>query len=229
MKENEYGRSMIEMLGVLAVIGVLSVGGFDLVTKANNSRKTAAVIDEIGSLANKARIVMRDYQPGDEVTEEETEEEEGEGEGGGEGEGMEDPLSGMRDVTGYIHKGRAYPDILKYEGNSFVGTEDAEYKIYYSGNDAVLFILEARGLSTDMCMQIATIDWGSRSTNGFLGMDVNVSSPTALNNILSASTITPNSSTGIPGSSSHPVPMGVGKATTLCDEDGDITIHFAFK
>ena len=31
MKINEQGRSMIEMLGVLAIIGVLSVGVFNMV------------------------------------------------------------------------------------------------------------------------------------------------------------------------------------------------------
>ena len=34
MKQNQFGRSMIEMLGVLAIIGVLSVGGIAGYSKA---------------------------------------------------------------------------------------------------------------------------------------------------------------------------------------------------
>ena len=36
MRVNESGRSMIEMLGVLAIIGVLSVGGIAGYSKAMN-------------------------------------------------------------------------------------------------------------------------------------------------------------------------------------------------
>lgn len=35
MKNNQFGRSMIEMLGVLAIIGILSVGG--IVGRCNNN------------------------------------------------------------------------------------------------------------------------------------------------------------------------------------------------
>ena len=50
MKINEQGRSMIEMLGVLAIIGVLSVGGFSMVNKM-----------QTGELATRTRVLMRDY------------------------------------------------------------------------------------------------------------------------------------------------------------------------
>lgn len=36
MKNNQFGRSMIEMLGVMAIIGVLSVGGIVGRCKYNN-------------------------------------------------------------------------------------------------------------------------------------------------------------------------------------------------
>ena len=40
MRVNEQGRSMIEMLGVLAIVGVLSVGGIAGYSKAMNKFKT---------------------------------------------------------------------------------------------------------------------------------------------------------------------------------------------
>ena len=45
-KNFEYGRSMIEMLGVLAIIGVLSVGGIAGYSKAMTKYKVNKTIDE---------------------------------------------------------------------------------------------------------------------------------------------------------------------------------------
>ena len=38
-KTNETGRSMVEMLGVLAIVGVLSVGGISAYSKAVENTK----------------------------------------------------------------------------------------------------------------------------------------------------------------------------------------------
>ncbi|MGN0912981.1 MAG: hypothetical protein ACI4OE_06785 [Alphaproteobacteria bacterium] len=46
MKQNQYGRSMIEMLGVLAIIAVLSVGGIAGYSKAMTKFKVNKVISE---------------------------------------------------------------------------------------------------------------------------------------------------------------------------------------
>ena len=43
--KNEYGRSMIEMLGVLAIIGVLSIGGLAGYTMAMNRHKANNILD----------------------------------------------------------------------------------------------------------------------------------------------------------------------------------------
>ena len=61
MKINEQGRSMIEMLGVLAIIGVLSVGGFNMVNKMQTSYSNNQVLDAAGELATRTRVLMRDY------------------------------------------------------------------------------------------------------------------------------------------------------------------------
>ncbi len=47
MKKNESGRSMVEMLGVLAIIGVLSVGGIAGYTLAMNKYRQAEVSNAI--------------------------------------------------------------------------------------------------------------------------------------------------------------------------------------
>ena len=47
MKKNEFGRSMVEMLGVLAIIGVLSVGGITGYRNAMDRYKANKLINEI--------------------------------------------------------------------------------------------------------------------------------------------------------------------------------------
>ena len=50
VKSFELGRSMIEMLGVLAIIGVLSVGGIAGYSKAMEKFKINKVIEEYSYL-----------------------------------------------------------------------------------------------------------------------------------------------------------------------------------
>ena len=50
MKQNQYGRSMIEMLGVLAIIGVLSVGGIAGYSKAMEQFKVNKAIGQYTAL-----------------------------------------------------------------------------------------------------------------------------------------------------------------------------------
>ena len=47
MRNNQLGRSMIEMLGVLAIVGVLSVGGISGYSKAMNKFKSNKLLDQI--------------------------------------------------------------------------------------------------------------------------------------------------------------------------------------
>ena len=47
MKQNESGRSMIEMLGVLAIIGVLSIGGLAGYTMAMNRWRSSDISDYV--------------------------------------------------------------------------------------------------------------------------------------------------------------------------------------
>lgn len=52
MKQNQYGRSMIEMLGVLAIIGVLSVGGIAGYSKAMEKFKVNKLVEEYSLLVH---------------------------------------------------------------------------------------------------------------------------------------------------------------------------------
>ena len=54
MLKNETGRSMVEMLGVLAIIGVLSVGGIAGYTMAMKKYKANEILNTISMLATVA-------------------------------------------------------------------------------------------------------------------------------------------------------------------------------
>lgn len=53
------GRSMIEMLGVLAIVGILSAGGIAGYSMAMQSYKTKALIEKIQTIALAARNVYK--------------------------------------------------------------------------------------------------------------------------------------------------------------------------
>ena len=52
--KKEYGRSMIEMLGVLAIIGVLSIGGLAGYTMAMNRHRANSVLDYVTKVGTVA-------------------------------------------------------------------------------------------------------------------------------------------------------------------------------
>ena len=55
---NENGRSMVEMLGVLAIIGVLSVGGIAGYSKAMNKYKINKTTDQVSMLVANLRTIF---------------------------------------------------------------------------------------------------------------------------------------------------------------------------
>ena len=57
MRNNESGRSMVEMLGVLAIMGVLSIGGIAGYTYAMNRLKANDIIDGV----NKRAVALSTY------------------------------------------------------------------------------------------------------------------------------------------------------------------------
>lgn len=156
MKNNQLGRSMIEMLGVLSIIGVLSVGGFSLVKKMQNSYDTNKIMEEISSFTRRARRVIREYDTSSSLT-----------------------------LNEYINEGRAVPEgITLGTDNKFVGTANIVYDFILNPSETTiknaLFKINMTGVPEEICMQIANADWGSVASSGFKGMKIgdNVSTET---------------------------------------------------
>jgi len=143
MKNNQIGRSMIEMLGVLSIIGVLSVGGFSMVKKMQNSYDTNKIIEEISNFTQRAKILLREYESGD--------------------------------MNTFLANAKAYPDGVSVSGSSFVGTSDVTYT-FSAGTGTTLFEFKIGALPEEVCMQVATADWGTVASSGFKGIKVGTGS-----------------------------------------------------
>lgn len=59
--KQEYGRSMIEMLGVLAIMGIITVGAIGLISTAMRTQKRSAVNDEVIELVTGVRQMLGEY------------------------------------------------------------------------------------------------------------------------------------------------------------------------
>lgn len=144
------GRSMIEMLGVLAIIGILTVGGFNLVMKAQTHQKINEVTDNLTTLARKVRVVARDY------------------------------TGAAGNLNSYVNTGRAFPDSLEYSSSGFTDRNDVTYNIQYiSEGGAILFVIGVSGLTTEMCMNMVNANYGNKATSGFVGMSIGDANITA--------------------------------------------------
>ena len=161
-KDLQNGRSMIEMLGVLSIIGILTVGGFGLVSKTVTENKINKLIDEVSDLARHTRIVFNEYIY----------------ECKSKSSATPKVCDGSNlDMTTYLHNAKAYPDVLEYSasGNTgkFTDDEDVGITVAYKEISSIgYYVLTVTNLSEEFCMAMASGQWGTAATNGFSGIAV---------------------------------------------------------
>ncbi len=63
-KKTESGRSMIEMVGVLAVMGLITAGAFVLITSAMSSQKISRVDDDVSAIVAGTRLLYNGQPAG---------------------------------------------------------------------------------------------------------------------------------------------------------------------
>lgn len=208
-KKMESGRSMIEMLGVLAIIGVLSVGGINMITKMQDSYEATQIIDETGDLANHAKKLVREYR-------------------------ADGNTAGS--MVAYLGHAKGLPEALYngYDdcGGNLCGTADTAYDVIYNNSYGV-FAVTVDNLSEESCMQMSTNNWGGPASSGFLGMGVvnsgkARSSVTDITNkvVKSQGTSTSSKVIGIVGNSSNPAPLGIGSAANVCQDGAGIVLVY---
>ena len=153
IKTNETGRSMIEMLGVLAIIGVLSVGGIAGYSKAMNKFKTNKVADNVSMLVANIKTLYA----------------------------QQNTYTGLNNENA-VSMG-VVPDELvgsdkKTLTNAFNGLVFIDQSDSTIANDGKAFIIEFNSLSREACITLATNDWGSGYSSGLIAMQVSGTSVT---------------------------------------------------
>ena len=202
-KHNEQsGRSMIEMLGVLAIIGVLSVGGIAGYSKAMNKFKTNKVADNVSMLVANIKTLYAQQNTYADL-----------------------------DNANAVSMG-VVPDELGTDASNLTNAFNGPVDIHVSGststanaNDDKAFVIYFGNLSREACITLATNDWGSGYSSGLIAIKAsgtsNAASGDATGDAASLdSTVigcqgTPNS-IACPGGSQQPVPMAVTAAAAAC-------------
>jgi Tfp pilus assembly protein PilE len=152
MKVNESGRSMIEMLGVLAIIGVLSVGGIAGYSKAMSKYRVNKTIDQVSHIAANTRILFSSQKNYDDL--------------------------GNSTNSIIIDKAKLFPQEMKNTDgnyyNPFSGTVTMVAAKRFKGEtDNKAFVVTYNGIPQEACIDLATIDWGTGSGGGLVALGVN--------------------------------------------------------
>ena len=148
-KNEQNGRSMVEMLGVLAIIGVLSVGGIAGYSKAMTKFKINKSMDQISMLVANIRTLFS-------------------------GQRNYSGLSNANAISFGIIPGEmdGGGSVIT---NAFAGKVTIATATVNTNADAA-FTIKYEGLGREACVTMATSDWGSGSSSGLVDMKV---SPTA--------------------------------------------------
>lgn len=158
-RSEQTGRSMVEMLGVLAIIGVLSVGGIAGYSKAMAKFKLTKAMDQVSTTVTNIRTLYSG-QPN---------------------------YSGL-DTGTMIKMGAVGAEMLNGKKptsataayNAFNGAVTIE------GSPSQTFKLKFAGLSKEACVAIASSDWGSGSGSGLVSIETG---PTSKKGETSAGTL----------------------------------------
>ena len=149
MKNNQNGRSMVEMLGVLAIIGVLSAGGLAGYSKAMFKHKLNATMDQITMLVTNIRTMY----------------------------GTQSDYTGLNNgkavklgiVPAVMGTGTADDAALTNPFKGSVKIAPADSKSTSAGVTG--FTVLYTGLPKEACIALATSDFGSGAGSGFIGVD----------------------------------------------------------
>ena len=147
-KSEQSGRSMVEMLGVLAIIGVLSVGGIAGYSKAMAKFKTSKALDQVSITVANVRTLYSG-QPNY--------------------SGLTTAIAIQMGAIGAEMLSGQSPTSASTAYNAFNGSVTISATTV-SGRKNAGFELVFSGLSKEACVQMASSDWGSGSGSGLVSV-----------------------------------------------------------
>ena len=152
MRNNENGRSMVEMLGVLAIIGVLSAGGLAGYSKAMFKHKLNSTMEQITMVVTNIRTMYGS-------------------------QGNYDGLSNANAVSlGAIPTimGTGAALTSPFKGDVYIQMATTNSAAILEDNDtshATAFLVTYENLPKEACIALATADFGSGAGSGFIGTE----------------------------------------------------------
>ena len=151
---NESGRSMVEMLGVLAIIGVLSVGGIAGYSKAMNKFKINKTTDQVTMLVANIRTLYSSQ---------------------GNYDGLNNETAvkyGVipNDMLGTAGTGSAYELKNAFTGKVTVKAVAARKDATAGTAMTEAFIVAYDGMTEEACTAMLTGDWGSGQASGLISV-----------------------------------------------------------
>ncbi len=153
---NQSGRSMIEMLGVLAIIGVLSVGGIAGYSKAMMKYRINKTIEQITLIAGNVRTFFSSQRSYKDLS--------------SSGSAYSNPNSIL------LKKAKLVPDEM-WSGDGLVNSFGGSISIVpalKSENDEALkaFQIFITNIPQEACIDLLTQDWASHSGGGFIAIAI---------------------------------------------------------
>ena len=141
----QYGRSMIEMLGVLAIVGVLSVGGIAGYSKAMQKFKINKTIDQVSQIVANIRTLY-----------------------------AQQTTYGSTQTWDFKQMG-VIPDDMIWDSTYYLNPFNGIFHIT-SGNQIGIpeqyFAISIGGLSKEVCIALASYDWGDLHSTGLAGIAI---------------------------------------------------------
>ena len=149
-KNEQSGRSMVEMLGVLAIIGVLSIGGISGYSKAMAKYRVNKTLDQISMLVMNIRSL---YSSSIDYT------------------GLSETIAIQMGIIprDMLPAGQAESNatavVNAYQGRVYLGEGNV-------GGSGRSFYVQYTGLTREACVAIASADWGSQAGSGLIGISI---------------------------------------------------------
>ncbi|MBQ8671436.1 MAG: hypothetical protein IJ525_02830 [Alphaproteobacteria bacterium] len=198
--KNQNGRSMIEMLGVLAIIGVLSVGGIAGYSKAMMKYRINKTIEQIAYISTNIRTFYAsqgNYNDVDNLNDEQ-----------------------HRNI---FKKAKLVPDeMLENWDNPFEGAVEiqnmSKTEAEIDSADRHAFYILYYDLPREACIELATLDWGSAAGAGLMSITASNGGWSLPDSTLGCNGgNTTSATTACSGGSIISIPMPIDQAVAACN------------
>ena len=201
------GRSMIEMLGVLAIIGVLSVGGLFGYSKAIERYRVNETINQITHIVTNTRTLFKTQRDFYSQL------------GFRSGKNMSDETNEIRAI---VESAKLFPEAIIKSGYKNMFGGDIRYFASgkFASNDGKAFNLNFFNIPQEACIEILTRDW--QNSLGIVAMRIrgSASSIAGLNTIYSGTCATEYTAGGGVFCASD-IPVAVDRAVAVCDTESN--------